>query len=313
MKRKKDLYKNTYKLENIFTAYNEVMKNTKNKKKVEEYKKLKCAHIFNIYNTLKNKEYHPGKYNIFTIYEPKKRIIVSQEIEDKIINHIVTRYILEPAVFPCLLDCNVASRKNMGVSKGIELANKYKRKCNIKYKKYYILKCDISKFFASINHNILKIKLSKKIKDKDALEILYIIIDSYKDGIGIGNMTSQIFAIFYLNDLDHYIKEELKIKYYIRYQDDFLLFHSSKKYLKFCLNKIEEFLKNEKLMLNKKTRIYTNKNNFIFLGKTKNGKYAKYRTINKKIKKRIQEYKNNKIRLISLISSINNLKINNKK
>ncbi len=313
MKRKKDLYKNTYKLENIFTAYNEVMRNTKNKKKVEEYKKLKCANIFRIYNILKNRQYKVGKYNVFTIYEPKKRIIVSQEIEDKIINHIVARYILEPAILPSLSDCNVASRKNMGVSKGIKIEKEFIRKCEIKYKKYYILKCDISKFFASINHDILKNKIAKKIKDEEALEIINKIIDSYKEGIGIGNMTSQIFAIFYLNDLDHYIKEKLKIKYYIRYQDDFLLFHPSKEYLKYCLLKIGDFLEKEKLLLNKKTRIYSNKNNFIFLGRTKKGRYAKYRKINKKIKKRILEYKYNKISLISLITSINNLKMNNKK
>lgn len=78
-------------------------------------------------------------------------------------------------------------------------------------------------------------------------------------------MTSQILAIFYLNDMDHYIKEVLKIKYYVRYQDDFLLFHESKKYLRYCLIKIEEFLKKEKLVLNRKTRIFKNTNNFIFL------------------------------------------------
>ena len=82
-------------------------------------------------------------------------------------------------------------------------------------------------------------------------------------------MTSQVLAIFYLNDMDHYIKEVLKIKYYVRYQDDFLLFHPSKEYLKICLKKIRHFLDNENLTLNKKTRIYKNTNNFIFLGRTK--------------------------------------------
>lgn len=81
-------------------------------------------------------------------------------------------------------------------------------------------------------------------------------------------MTSQVLAIFYLNDLDHYIKEELKIKYYVRYQDDFLLFHESKDYLKKCFEKIKIFLAKEKLELNKKSRIYKNTNHFIFLGRT---------------------------------------------
>ena len=95
------------------------------------------------------------------------------------------------------------------------------------------MKCDISKFFSSINHDILKEKILKRIKDKDAIKIVFDIIDSYSPGLGIGSMTSQVLAIFYLNDLDHFIKETLKIKYYVRYQDDFLLFHPSKEYLKY--------------------------------------------------------------------------------
>lgn len=228
MKRKSNIYKNIYELNNILLAFEEVCKNTKNKRKIEEYKKLKCMHIFNIYDTLKKR----------------------------------------------------------------------------KYEKYYILKCDISKFFASINHDILKQKLKKRIKDKEALTIVETIIDSYEEGLGIGNMTSQVLAIFYLNDLDHYIKEELKIKYYVRYQDDFLLYHPSKEYLKEYLNKIRMFLEKEKLQLNRKTRLFSNKENFIFLGRKKNGRYANYRTIKKRIKYRYYQYRINKITLNSLVSTI---------
>ena len=140
---------------------------------------------------------------------------------------------LYPAILPCLLNVNVASRKDMGTKKGLQLMNKFIRNCKIQYKKYYILKCDISKFFSSINHDILKEKILKRIKDKDAIKIIFDIIDSYSPGLGIGSMTSQVLAIFYLNDLDYFIKETLKIKYYVRYQDDFLLFHPSKEYLKY--------------------------------------------------------------------------------
>lgn len=119
-----------------------------------------------------------------------------------------------------------------------------------------------------------------------------------------GNMSSQVLAIFYLNDLDHYIKEDLKIKYYVRYQDDFLLFHPNKDYLKTCLVKIKEFLKKEKLTLNKKTRIFNCNNNFIFLGRTKKGKYAKYRQIRRKIKYKTYLYNTSKISLSSLTSTL---------
>ena len=146
--------------------------------------------------------------------------------------------------------------------------------------------------------------MKKKIKDKDALDIVFKIIDSEKTGLGIGNMTSQVLAIFYLNDLDHYIKEELKIKYYVRYQDDFLLFHKSKEYLNQCFEKIKNFLAKEKLELNKKSRIYKNTNHFIFLGRTQNGKYAKYRNLKRKLKYKKHLYETSIISLPSYLSSI---------
>lgn len=138
------------------------------------------------------------------------------------------------------------------------------------------------------------------------MKIISDIIDSNEEGLGIGNMTSQILAIFYLNELDHYIKEVLKIKYYVRYQDDFILFHESKEYLRKCLKDIRQFVRKEKLELNNKSRIYKNTNNFIFLGRNKIGKYAKYRTVRRKLKKRKYLYENDNITLMSYVSSINN-------
>lgn len=117
-------------------------------------------------------------------------------------------------------------------------------------------------------------------------------------------MTSQILAIFYLNDLDHFIKENLKIKYFVRYQDDFLLFHHSKEYLRYCLIEIEKVIKKENLKLNPKTRIYKNTNNFLFLGRNKHGKYAKYRGVKRILKKRFYLYNKNILSLTSLSSSI---------
>ena len=196
-----------------------------------------------------------------------------------------------PAILPCLLDVNVASRKDMGTKQGLDYANNFKLKCKINYNSYYVLKCDISKFFASIDHDILKKKLLRRIKDKDALKIVFDIIDSNDKGLYIGSMTSQILAIFHLNDMDHFIKEDLKIKYYVRYQDDFLLFHESKQHLRYCLKELTAFLKKEHLTLNRKTRIYKNTNNFLFLGRNSDGKYARYRNIKRKLKSRFHMYK----------------------
>lgn len=117
-------------------------------------------------------------------------------------------------------------------------------------------------------------------------------------------MTSQVLAIFYLNDLDHFIKENLKIKYYVRYQDDGLLLHPSKQYLEYCLKEIKNFLSKEKLHLNNKTRIYSSSDNFLFLGKNRKGNPAKYRSVKRNIKNKYKLYTANKITLRNLVSTI---------
>lgn len=114
MKRKNNLYRDIYKFENIMYCFNEVCKNTKNKKKVEEFKNYKAIYISRCYHELKKKKYEMGKFHIFYIYDPKERRIVSQNMYDKLVNHLVSRYILYPAIIPCLIDSNCASRPNKG-------------------------------------------------------------------------------------------------------------------------------------------------------------------------------------------------------
>lgn len=133
MKRLGNLYNNICKIENIQSCYNEVCKNTKNKTRVENLKCYKSIYISRIYNILINKDYIVEPYNKFIIYEPKKREIVSQNVQDKIINHLVSRFILHPAILPCLVDANVASRKAMGTSKGLAYANNFNNQCKMKY------------------------------------------------------------------------------------------------------------------------------------------------------------------------------------
>ena len=257
---------------------------------------------------------------------------MSQNLYDKIINHLVSFYILKPSIEPCLIDTNVATRTSKGTDYAIRMFRKYINKIKLKYDKFYVLKFDISKYFYNIDHNILKKILKRKIKDRDALDIVYKIIDSTNDnyindyidllinkfkekignekiieelyrlprykygkGLPIGNMTSQILAIFYLNDLDHYIKEKLGIKFYIRYMDDGILIHPNKKYLNFCLQEIRKILRVEyKLELNKKTKLYSSDENIEFLGfmfKLSNKKLIiKVRTSTKKrFKKKIKK------------------------
>ena len=133
--------------------------------------------------------------------------------------------------------------------------------------KGFCLKCDIKKFFPSINHKVLKEKLSK-IFSREIIWLLSVFIDSNgKDsGLPIGNQTSQWFAIVVLNDLDHYIKETLGCKHYVRYMDDLVIIHSSKLFLRKCLQEISGIIKNLALTLNAKTKISKLSEGISFLG-----------------------------------------------
>ena len=305
MKRKSNLYYSICNLNNIRYIYdNKVKRTTKNKKKVLSFDNYYMENIFLIKENLTKELYNPGIYNIFFVSEPKIRVVMSQDMYDKIINHLVSYYILKPVILPCLIDQNVATREDKGTDYGIKLMKKYLNQIKFESNQFYILKFDISKYFYNINHDVLKCLLQKKIKDKKALNIIFKIIDStnetyinekisklieyyrkgtnnqkviaelekipfYKSrkGLPIGNMTSQILAIFYLNDLDHFIKEKLKIKYYIRYMDDGVLIHKDKGYLKYCLKEIKFKIESEyKLNLNKKTKIYSSNEKIEFLG-----------------------------------------------
>lgn len=309
MKRKKNLYNKILDLDVIIDMYDNVIKkNTKNKIKIEQFENYYSENMVMIKDILKSKTYSPDKYNIFFIKEPKLRIIMSQNIKDKIINHLVAKYFLIDSFDSLLIKENCATRIEKGTHYAISLFKKYLNNEKSRYELFYVLKFDINKYFYNIDHELVKKILNKRIKDKDVLNILFSIIDStdegyvnetieelkvayqkklkdhnlndikklkeikniplYKKGKGfpIGNMTSQIIATFYLNDLDHYIKEKLNVKYYVRYMDDGVLIHHDKEYLKYCLEKIKEFLKHYKLELNNKTKIYSSNEGIEFLG-----------------------------------------------
>ena len=163
MKRFSNLYENIYKPENIKACYREVMRNTKNKRQVYKLQNNADNVIRTIYEELKNEKYVVGKYNVFIIYEPKQRKIVSQGMKDKIINHLIAREILYPAILPCLVPFNVASRPGMGTKKALEYLERYRKQFAAKNKKYFMLKCDNHFFrfphFSSINRLCLSIRL----------------------------------------------------------------------------------------------------------------------------------------------------------
>lgn len=177
MKRKENLYNRITDIRNIISMYDtRVRVNTKNKIKIEKFDEYYVSNITLVKNILDSKNYKPGKYNIFLIKEPKVRLIMSLNIIDKIISHLVCEYLLVDIFDNGLIDTNVATRVNKGTHYGYKKLVKYLNK-NIS-NKLYILKFDISKYFFNINHDIVKKIIRTKIKDKDALNILDNIIDS---------------------------------------------------------------------------------------------------------------------------------------
>ena len=181
MKKVGNLYKDISNFYNIIDMTNKVCKSVRNKKKVDNFESFKIEHIYNIYNRLKKKDFSFGRYNIFMIYDPKCRIVMAQNIEDKIINHLVSEYVLKKVFDSKYTNVLCATRKGYGTLYGVKLIKRYLNEMKCKYNNFYVLKIDIKKYFYSINHDVLKSILRKKIKDKDVLLLLDNIIDSTND------------------------------------------------------------------------------------------------------------------------------------
>lgn len=180
--------------------------------------------------------------------------------------------VIQPKIEKKLIYDNVACRKGKGTFFGIQRLHKFLKDYYRKYgKNGYFLKCDIKKYFQSINHQILSNYLSKSGLDEEDMWFIDRLLESkYADtgvGLPIGNQTSQWFGLFYLNVVDRLIKENLQIKYYVRYMDDMILIHHDKDYLKFCKQEIDKCVQEKlNLQLNSKTQIGELKNGIDFLG-----------------------------------------------
>ena len=331
--------KNDINLENILEIYEkEISKNVKNKKQVYHFEINKIQNINNIIIMLNNGIVGHTKYNIFLVYEPKCRLVMSLSVKDKIINHFVTRYCLEKKLTKYLDDRKCATRKNMGTDYALQLTKKFIEK-NKKYGDFYVLKLDIAKYFYSIDHEVLKSLLIDKL-DQYEFNVISNIIDSINHdyivyevdrimkeknmvlprpemgkGLPIGNITSQFLSIYYLYKIDHFIVHTLRLSSYVRYMDDFIIMSPSLEKLKDAELKLKEKLENEyKLKVhNKKTMIVNIKHGFSFLGytfKVQNKKTiitlkrSNYERIKKKIKKVRYDYKQNNISLYGAFCSI---------
>lgn len=219
---------------------------------------------------LANKTYRLGKYTAFTIYDPKKRLIEALPYKDRVVLMCFCKNVLEPCLENRLIYDNAASRKAKGTDFAISRLHCFMNKLyiNLQNNEAYFLKCDISKYFQNINHEILLNKLKKCGFSDDEMWFMELVIKSHGDkGVPLGNQTSQWFALLYLDEVDRLVKERLGGRYYVRYMDDFVLLSGKKEFLRHCRDEIERVCQEKlKLSLNDKTQIGKLKDGVDFLG-----------------------------------------------
>ncbi|MBU3925727.1 reverse transcriptase/maturase family protein [Patescibacteria group bacterium] len=272
VKKVKIKYLDIISIENLLLAWKEFLKGKRNKKDVQKFQFNLMDNILSLHNELANKIYKHGNYQAFKINDPKPRDIHKARVRDRLVHHAIYRILYSYFDRKFIAD-SFSCRLKKGTHKAINrFRSFYYKVSKNNTRTCWVLKCDIRKFFANINHKILKNILSKHIADKNILWLLENVIDSFKTKVGVGlplgNLTSQLFVNVYMNEFDQFIKQELKIKYYIRYCDDFVIFSKNRKFLEKVILPVKNFLNNKlKLKLHfKKISIKTIDSGVDFLG-----------------------------------------------
>lgn len=227
MKRHGHLYEQVYDIENLKVALLNASKEKQDIRSVQRVLKDPERYLKKLQNLLINQKFVNGKYHVFTLVERgKTRTIHSLPFyPDRIVHHAIVQ-VCAPFWIKSLIRDTYASIPGRGIHDGVRRLKRIIPQC----KGYYALKCDITKFYPSVNHDILKGLLRNQIKDDKLISLLDIIIDS-GPGVPIGNYLSQYFGNLVLNPFDHWLKEEKRVRYYFRYCDDFVILHESKQYL----------------------------------------------------------------------------------
>jgi hypothetical protein len=220
MKRKGHLFDQIFSEKNLYFAYLDARKGKRKKRACFEFETNLGANLAALYKEIHNGEYRSKPYFKFVVYEPKERIIHAPVFRDIVVQHAIYRIIY--GIFnKAFISTSFACRVGYGTHRASDYTQKALRAYD---ENLYTLKLDIRKFFYSINRNTLRILIERKIKDKKLVDIMMLFTE--KDGslgIPIGNLLSQIYALIYLNPVDHFVKRVLKVKHYVRYVDDFIL------------------------------------------------------------------------------------------
>ena len=248
---KKIIFGHTYNdiisLENLLEAWQEFAKGKRGRKDVQEFERNLMRNIISLHEDLLVKAYKHSAYEAFNISDPKPRNIHKASVRDRLLHHAIYR-LLYPFFDQTFISDSYSCRLNKGTHKAINRFRTFSNKVSLNNTRTaWVLKCDIRKFFASIDQLILLHILDSYIPDKDIIWLISQIVNSFhstKIGVGLplGNLTSQLLVNIYMNKFDQFVKHKIKARYYIRYADDFVFLSPGKDWLESILPKIEDFL-----------------------------------------------------------------------
>ncbi|MDO8579426.1 MAG: reverse transcriptase/maturase family protein [bacterium] len=291
-------YKSIITIENLLATWEKFISGKRHKRDVIAFEMDLATNIIALYNALKNKTYTHDSYTAFNISDPKPRNIHKATVRDRIVHHLIYKEICWYFHNRFIYD-SYSCIKYKGTHRALDRFKYFAGKVSRNHTRTcFVLKCDVRKFFASIDQSVLINILKRHIQDVDILWLIEQVIISFyskQKGIGLplGNLTSQLLVNIYMHEFDMYMKQELRIKYYIRYADDFVILSENKEYLENLLTKIHKFL-NGKLHLSlheNKVYIKTYASGVDFLGWTHFPHHRQLRTTTKrKIIKNMQWY-----------------------
>jgi retron-type reverse transcriptase len=281
MKRHGNLWPQLIAFENLLQAAEKARRSKRFRPDVAAFHFNLERELWQLQEELAAKTYRPGAYRTFFIHEPKTRQISAAPYRDRVVHHALVR-VLEPIFERIFIPDSYACRKGKGTHAGVARCQEFARRWR------YVLKADVQKFFPSIDHEILKAQVARKIKDADVLWLAGLLIDQSnaqewvqhcfpgddlftvserRRGIPIGNQTSQFLANVYLDPLDHFVKDRLRIRGYVRYVDDFVAFAHDKRELVAVRDRIGDFLAGLRLRLHPgKSVIFPVRQGIRFLG-----------------------------------------------
>lgn len=241
-------------LDNLLSAWEEFVRGKRSKRDVQLFSRHLAERITVLHESLTSKQYKHGGYYAFSITDPKPRSIHKATVQDRVLHHAVYK-LLYPFFDNVFIYDSYSCRNDKGAHKALERFKQFCFKVSRNHTRTcWVLKCDIRKFFASVDQTVLLGILSTYIRDTDILWLLKEIITSFQStalgkGLPLGNLTSQLLVNVYMHEFDYYVKHFLKAKYYIRYADDFVFLSHDKRWLEEQIPKIEHFL-GEVLCLN---------------------------------------------------------------